>query len=573
MSLNKVNYVDGITVITAENLNEIQDEVIANAGKIETKASTASLAATDKQVSNIKSILKGELYRTEPAPSPSYSSLVPAGAQKYAELQELDGKSIVWNQRLYIIKNGYWNNINANITWIADGEAQVQKKTAGMGGIIYHPGSSLDITHKYYLAATVKSDDENPEPVNLGFLNATGSLGGNAYKSTNSKEYVKISLIASPVDKTNICAVRIGSSTSPLNASMHVKDIIMIDLTRMFGAGNEPTDSTVVDAMFPLNYYPHNAGELKSAKVNSVDTVGFNRWDEEWENGGINLSTGVNYATNLRLRSKNYIPVIPNTSYYFYSGNNISYQGIFYDKDKSFIGSTAAVSLNFAITNRVFTMPDRCCYMRFVTVADQSSQPSYNHDICLNISNASLNGTYKPYTPSSFPIPSSIELRSAGAVSDYIDFKERKLHRRIGVVDLGTFSWIKNGTNTQFYAPLAAIEKPLPLTENGITSNGYAVGVGAYQTKRDKSIELKTTNIWIWDNDYTATADFRTAMNGVKLYYELEEEKIIDLSDILSEDNFIEVQEGGTLTFTQDNGFALPVGNKVEYLIKLTEAN
>jgi hypothetical protein len=30
MALNKVNYIDGETVISAENLNDIQDEVIAH---------------------------------------------------------------------------------------------------------------------------------------------------------------------------------------------------------------------------------------------------------------------------------------------------------------------------------------------------------------------------------------------------------------------------------------------------------------------------------------------------------------------------------------------------------------
>ena len=34
MALNKRTYVDGETVITAENLNDIQDEVIANAAAV-----------------------------------------------------------------------------------------------------------------------------------------------------------------------------------------------------------------------------------------------------------------------------------------------------------------------------------------------------------------------------------------------------------------------------------------------------------------------------------------------------------------------------------------------------------
>ena len=44
MALNKVTYVDGKTVISAENLNDIQDEVINN---------TAELEVLSKQVSEI----------------------------------------------------------------------------------------------------------------------------------------------------------------------------------------------------------------------------------------------------------------------------------------------------------------------------------------------------------------------------------------------------------------------------------------------------------------------------------------------------------------------------------------
>lgn len=41
MALSKRTYVDGETVITADNLNDIQDEIIANAGAITGKVDKA----------------------------------------------------------------------------------------------------------------------------------------------------------------------------------------------------------------------------------------------------------------------------------------------------------------------------------------------------------------------------------------------------------------------------------------------------------------------------------------------------------------------------------------------------
>lgn len=43
MALDKVDYVDGETVIYADNLNDIQDEIIANAADIATKEEIGKL--------------------------------------------------------------------------------------------------------------------------------------------------------------------------------------------------------------------------------------------------------------------------------------------------------------------------------------------------------------------------------------------------------------------------------------------------------------------------------------------------------------------------------------------------
>ena len=76
------------------------------------------------------------------------------------------------------------------------------------------------------------------------------------------------------------------------------------------------------------------------------------------------------------------------------------------------------------------------------------------------------------------------------------------------------------------------------------------------------------------DDNYENVSDFFNAMQGVILYYELAEEEIIDISDILTDDlTAAWVEGGGTLTFKNSNGdgFQLPVPNEVEYAVKLSE--
>lgn len=116
----------------------------------------------------------------------------------------------------------------------------------------------------------------------------------------------------------------------------------------------------------------------------------FNKWNEEWELGYID-STG-NKASSGNIRSKDYIKVEPSGTYYFkcpISGN--VFNVICYNVDKQYL------TTKYPTSNTTLTMPSNCCYIRFYLEATYGT--TYNHNICINESNASLNGTYIPYKP------------------------------------------------------------------------------------------------------------------------------------------------------------------------------
>ena len=196
---------------------------------------------------------------------------------------------------------------------------------------------------------------------------------------------------------------------------------MLIDLTAMFG-------STIADYIysleqsqagagvawfrnyFPKDYYPYDPGTLRSVEgVSAHETVGFNQWDEEWELGAISTSTGGNYADNARVRSKNYIPILPNTQYWFKRGDTPTTCTVFwYDANKNFI-SSAGQSWSYEIR----TTPANAHYMRFFYIGT-----TYNHDICINLSDPSRNGEYEPYTKHSYPLDSSLTLRGVPRLVD-----------------------------------------------------------------------------------------------------------------------------------------------------------
>ena len=67
---------------------------------------------------------------------------------------------------------------------------------------------------------------------------------------------------------------------------------MVFDLTQMFGAGNEPATVEEFKAMFPLDYYEYNAGELLSFHGTGLKTNGLNQLDAD---GHIHVLAGLTY--------------------------------------------------------------------------------------------------------------------------------------------------------------------------------------------------------------------------------------------------------------------------------------
>lgn len=168
---------------------------------------------------------------------------------------------------------------------------------------------------------------------------------------------------------------------------------------------------------------------------------------------------------------------------------------------------------------------------------------------------------------------------SAGNVYNYVDFENKKFHKRVGCVDLGTLEWTSK-TACYFRAVLSTI-KP---GKNEKVSNGCCKKYLLYDANRlmrvTKGIALgvnHSNNVDVRDENYTDVTTFKTAMPGVLLYYELATEEVTDISDLLAEldeDAFmLPVEPGGTLTFKNPlgDGYRIPVPNSEEYILKLSE--
>lgn len=216
----------------------------------------------------------------------------------------------------------------------------------------------------------------------------------------------------------------------------------VFDLTKMFGTAVADyvygQGAAFFRKWFPNAVYPYNVGELKHVEgLQSHDMVGFNAWDEEWEQGGFD-SDGQEVTFATRIRTKNYIPVIPNAIYYTCIGNNYGANSLgtvcCYDANKNFLRTL------YPNANLPIAIPNDTHFIRIGFYVDYGS--TYKHDICISlVHNGSRNGEYEPYEKHSYPLDSTVILRGipkVGSNGVYWDgdryLPDGTIERRYGVL-------------------------------------------------------------------------------------------------------------------------------------------
>ena len=326
---------------------------------------------------------------------------------------------------------------------------------------------------------------------------------------------------------------------------------------------------------FTKKYFAYCEPHFEHVQTSAKETVGFNRWDEEWEVGILNLDTGENEPTTNRIRSKNYIPCLPNTVYYTKDPtNNQNFRFCYYAEDKTFISSTGWKG------NDTFTTPANAYYFRFYVGGGYGA--TYNHDICINL-HGDRDGEYEPYRKRTYPLDSSLTLRGIPKLDAanrlYFDGDiyrhDGSGEYRFGLLDLGelTYTYYDEYSYPFFRCNI--------LNKNGKLSNvqnykviGYDYVTGSYTALSSNMTTAmygsSSGSIFIvFRNDaYTDAAAFKTAMSGVYLLYELNEPEPFTAEpfqspmvvDPLGTEAFIDagVEEG-----TRD--VAIPVGHTSEY--------
>ena len=505
-----------------------------------------------------------------------YQKVIPNNVLTYGGLSKLGGLTKKYNQLAEECNTTNWERYSSTYTDYENvspkGLKVIIKNNSAISGYYYGVRASMPsqaiIGHKYLIKGNVLSNTTGYAIV-LDEFGGRSNLTSNGiiWTANNAYEYVLIRLQ--------------GDVSIQVNSYYEIADVEIIDLTTIYGTGNEPTsvDDFLNDYPIFRGYVPYTTGAMDYAYTKKVDITGFNVWDEEWEVGNYDENTGNKVDNASKIRSKNPIRVMPNTQYYFKCPVGLNL--FFYDINGNYFDSDRTSMTG----NMVYTLPNNCYYITFSTFG--ISTTTYNHDICINVSNTTLNGTYKPSYHNALLEAKIVAIKqklvSLGYSADvlgygldnvynYIDLENSKVVLKMGgYAFTGNEKWVQsshcyimqgNLSNVKLPSTPNYYWKPNILFAKLITSSWQPLSDGSVTT--GIALTFDEGKAVISENDYANIS----SLTGQTLLYELATPVTIDVSDILDNDDVIgELESGGTITFENDDKYNLP--SNVTYLVEV----
>ena len=595
---------------TDDKIAQVKSDLAAETSRAtaveDTKADKTALARTDRSLNALWKLNQGVSYEFQTDEAEAYQKTVPSGA-KLASVEKIGGRTLVWNQMIQngdFSLNSMWSGLGSTVS--VEGNTGIFTATEAAltdNKIEVYQILSGDVVkgHKYFarFEYNLSVDINDQSTLNLNnIFTKIPVVGAGTWGKFNS--IVTVNVVNNVVN--NIFDLYFFFDSLSVGDTVKLRNVQLFDLTRMFGPDNEPSTVEEFEALFPADYYPYNAGELMSAPVNEVVEQGKNLLNyDAWKGLPITRGTAVfekNSFTLTATENDCYTEPTPG-------------QG-FPDDAKIEISEGETVTLSWESSadtdGNIYIFPngvtDGLVYtnnhntktltytatrgVKFITfrfgVAYAGNTISYKN---IQIEKKTKATSYEPYHSTTHAIPQSIlQLDGYGDgvtdnVYNYVDWENKKYHKRVGKVDLGTVNDfilgkpLNDGSGNVFY---------FTGRESGFKKNGKAIS-----NKLIYSIplsgqweDLKLNETYIDSGCYVVVAhnvstldEFKQAMSGVILYYELAEEQITDISDLIGDtlQEPIEVEAGGSLTFQNTHGdnYRIPVPNTVEYTVKLSE--
>lgn len=586
---------DAAAAAAKQAAQEAQKAAEASAGSAAQAAESVGgladdLEATQKDIAKMKRAIKfqaalnkGQTWDFEVDTQTAYQRQVPSGA-KAGAVMEVGGKTVGWNQ---LCQNAELANLDGfieaayTVLTVADGIITANCKGPNPGVKSSDDNCIATINHYYYIATTAKIEAGTryyAPYCNSAVFNVDPRANGTG-------DFVRSSIIAKAITSG---PAKIGSRIATTDSGyyegvLQMKQPVFIDLTLLFGPGNEPTDTSdpriaQIEA-YAAAHPEYNAGELMSALVDEVDVMGANILRPSgtfpYSSGGITAIRNQDSTITINGKASGYpffevgrLQLQKGKTYFIPSATRImllkdgvriivhdSTEGFTSDKDYPDVFLEYAISPNQTFSNTVVAL--------IVSVGSRRD--------------------YSPYSLTTHLIPSAVQALpgygwSAGSVANTVERTENgwQYVQRVGSVDLGTLDYTKE-ENT-FRAKIQGMQiVSTDVAFNGRCKSFISIRYRDSWTVDGTMSQDSAKRLVLIHSGYSNIASFLSYVRGTLLYYELSDYITTDITALMGDALAPFAGEaGGSITMHHpkaDEGFAVNVPAKIQYITKLSEVS
>lgn len=481
-----------------------------------------------------------------------------ADTGSYCQLQRKNGNTVTVNQLVRnptFVDASIWSGqkttftVENNVAHVVCGEEIVKSM-----GIYQNILEGYQIpSHKYLLLFTVK-----PSAATKISAYYAGAYFPIVDVAANANYWYSaiITLPQSPQGRALLLYINYDGISMVEGDYADISNVSLIDLTLWFGSNDKIPTHLLNHPEDFFRYYQgdlsYNEGTLTDCNGRYLKTTGRNAWDEEWEVGSINnIGQNINDAT--RIRTKNYISVIPSTAYFL---NTEKWNYICcYDADKNFVGILSTYISHTG--GYILNIPSNIFFIRVRFSTDYGT--TYKNDITISLYYEGESG-YDQY----YPYEELANIDTGDEALLAFDYKtpDGVVHKNTGRVDLGSLTWTYSPTVQLFST--GSLQSLIKKSTHNVICAKYTYGQLSSDpsTDPDKTIFVYQNNPYIKDSAYTDAVTFKAAMSGVYLEYELAEpttEQGTPFPENVAIDDF------GAMAFDCPNG--VPQGNTIFYSV------
>lgn len=361
---------------SAAQIAENTENIGKNATGIKTNTADIDLLRRENTELRAKTdalwkLSEGKNYDFVEDSAETYSKDVPTGC-RFAQIEKIGGKTGAWNQ--WVDETKYKDLTSASVTTTVSGRRITMVGTSGSAGenfsiIGMNTETWSAVANHYYLLAGIS------KLTGLDIRAYNGATGVIVAHMGSAAKNIVFELAFSGTSQLYFNTAKAGVAVDVDCAPY------LIDLTRLFGSGNEPTttsDPRIAEIIAYAEKHPaYNTGELVSARVEDVEVQGTNSLDTYPIPGAVKALPGYGWsAGNIsneivrRADGWDYVQrverhVADNPNEWRLINNNIR---------KVFVTSMEKPALKLAGSNNFRMVCDRLMYVDY-SYAIESKQP------------------------------------------------------------------------------------------------------------------------------------------------------------------------------------------------------